>query len=123
MNLLGDLLFSVSCGLLLYTAASCDTNTDNVIILWRMDATVKGLDNRIASGSCYYLCSTAALKHESSQSQCRTSVQGDLFENDSAPRWFQKTYKQWPFKEFGVNHYANELVRGPSEGEEEKEGL
>lgn len=25
--------------------------------------------------------------------------------------------------EFGVNHYANELARGPSEGEEEKEGL
>lgn len=25
--------------------------------------------------------------------------------------------------ERGVNHYANELARGPSEGEEEKEGL
>lgn len=25
--------------------------------------------------------------------------------------------------EFGVNHYANELARGPSEGEEEEEGL
>lgn len=24
--------------------------------------------------------------------------------------------------EFGVNHYANELARGPSEGEEGKEG-
>lgn len=24
---------------------------------------------------------------------------------------------------FGVNHYANELARGPSEGEEEEEGL
>lgn len=25
--------------------------------------------------------------------------------------------------EFGVNHCANDLFRGPSEGEEEKEGL
>lgn len=25
--------------------------------------------------------------------------------------------------ELGVNHYANELARGPSEGEEEEEGL
>lgn len=25
--------------------------------------------------------------------------------------------------EFGVNHYANEPTRGPTEGEEEKEGL
>lgn len=24
--------------------------------------------------------------------------------------------------EFGVNHYANELARGPSEGEDKKEG-
>lgn len=31
-----------------------------------------------------------------------------------------KTYKWWPF---GVNHYANELARGPSEGEGEEEGL
>lgn len=26
-------------------------------------------------------------------------------------------------RELGVNHYANGLARGPSEGEEEKEGL
>lgn len=50
----------------------------------------------------------------------------NLFNNDRAPLTiFKKKNLQMVARqgERGVNHYANELARGPSEGEEEKEGL
>lgn len=48
----------------------------------------------------------------------------NLFNNDGAPLTILKTYKHRPFRgELGVNHYANKVARGPSEGEDNGEGL
>lgn len=53
-----------------------------------------------------------------------------MFDKDAAPSIIflffggvKKLHMEALKGEFGVNHYGNKLARGPSEGEERKEGL
>lgn len=54
----------------------------------------------------------------------QAAAKTNLFNDDRAPLTILKNLQMVACHgELGVNHYANEPARGPSEGEEEKEGL
>lgn len=106
------------------TETWCDSNADDMIVLQRADATARPWQLHRLWSPSLRLQRSAAQKQERLRSLCWTQACLRKKQFSTGGLRKKKPTNHSPFQEsFGVNHYANERARGPSEGVAEKEGL